>query len=120
MDLASTRRSKSVISLFFFERVCVCAEFFFSRKKYFFEWVEWTGYTIAGGGFYNFYPAAIFVINEISTMLPRFVPYISQEHKNVNLSWLLLMCFLGPSRENVGTKRSSARTYLIGEPRSLV
>ncbi|KAA8903173.1 3-oxo-5-alpha-steroid 4-dehydrogenase-domain-containing protein [Sphaerosporella brunnea] len=38
---------------------------------YFSEWFEWTGYMIAGGGPFNFLPAALFVINELATMLPR-------------------------------------------------
>ncbi|KAF8545034.1 3-oxo-5-alpha-steroid 4-dehydrogenase-domain-containing protein [Trichophaea hybrida] len=38
---------------------------------YFSEWVEWTGFMIAGGGPVNFLPAAMFVVNEIATMGPR-------------------------------------------------
>lgn len=51
-------------------------------EQYFSEWVEWTGYTIAGGGFYNFYPAAMFVVNEIATMLPRFVFCAVEEYEH--------------------------------------
>lgn len=36
---------------------------------YLFEWMEWTGFWIMGG--WNFVPGRTFVINEISTMLPR-------------------------------------------------
>lgn len=46
-------------------------------EQYFSEWIEWTGYTIAGGGFFNFYPATMFVVNEVATMLPRFVFFVS-------------------------------------------
>ncbi|CUS14668.1 unnamed protein product [Tuber aestivum] len=38
---------------------------------YFCEWIEWGGYAIAGGGFVNFLPATLFVVNELATMLPR-------------------------------------------------
>ncbi|KAI1368918.1 3-oxo-5-alpha-steroid 4-dehydrogenase [Xylaria arbuscula] len=38
---------------------------------YFMEWVEWTGYWIAGG--LGFAPARCFLLNEISAMLPRAV-----------------------------------------------
>ncbi|PWW71949.1 hypothetical protein C7212DRAFT_360402 [Tuber magnatum] len=38
---------------------------------YFCEWIEWSGYVIAGGGFVNFLPATLFVVNELATMLPR-------------------------------------------------
>ncbi|KAI5805283.1 hypothetical protein DFH27DRAFT_366024 [Peziza echinospora] len=36
---------------------------------YFCEWIEWTGFAIAAGS--NCTPAILFVVNEISTMLPR-------------------------------------------------
>lgn len=36
---------------------------------YLFEWCEWTGFWIMGGS--NFLPGRTFVINEVSTMLPR-------------------------------------------------
>jgi len=38
---------------------------------YLFEWFEWTGFWVMGGA--NFTPGRTFVINEISTMLPRAV-----------------------------------------------
>ncbi|KAJ1338717.1 3-oxo-5-alpha-steroid 4-dehydrogenase 1 [Microdochium nivale] len=38
---------------------------------YFFEWIEWTGFLIAGG--LGFAPARTFVLNEITSMLPRAV-----------------------------------------------
>jgi 3-oxo-5-alpha-steroid 4-dehydrogenase 1 len=38
---------------------------------YLFEWFEWTGFWVMGG--VNFKPGRTFVINEISTMLPRAV-----------------------------------------------
>lgn len=36
---------------------------------YLFEWFEWTGFWIMGGA--NFTPGRTFVVNEVSTMLPR-------------------------------------------------
>jgi 3-oxo-5-alpha-steroid 4-dehydrogenase 1 len=36
---------------------------------YLFEWLEWTGFWIMGGA--NFTPGRSFVLNEVSTMLPR-------------------------------------------------
>lgn len=36
---------------------------------YLFEWFEWTGFWIMGGA--NFTPGRTFVLNEVSTMLPR-------------------------------------------------
>ncbi|KAI5845414.1 3-oxo-5-alpha-steroid 4-dehydrogenase-domain-containing protein [Tricharina praecox] len=41
------------------------------HPHYFSEWIEWTGFMIAGGGPANFVPAAIFLVNEIATMGPR-------------------------------------------------
>ncbi|KAI0142985.1 3-oxo-5-alpha-steroid 4-dehydrogenase [Xylariaceae sp. FL1272] len=38
---------------------------------YFMEWIEWTGYWIAGG--FGFTPAMCFLLNEVSAMLPRAV-----------------------------------------------
>lgn len=38
---------------------------------YFFEWVEWAGYWIAGG--LGFAPARVFLVNEFFSMLPRAV-----------------------------------------------
>jgi 3-oxo-5-alpha-steroid 4-dehydrogenase 1 len=38
---------------------------------YLFEWFEWTGFWIMGGA--NFTPGRTFVLNEVSTMLPRAV-----------------------------------------------
>lgn len=35
------------------------------------EWIEWSGFCLIGGGPARFLPAALFVINEIATMLPR-------------------------------------------------
>jgi len=39
--------------------------------QYISEWIEWSGYVIAGGGFFNFLPATLFLVNELATMLPR-------------------------------------------------
>ena len=36
---------------------------------YFFEWIEWAGWWMIGG--LHCVPARIFLLNEISTMLPR-------------------------------------------------
>ncbi|KAG0136718.1 3-oxo-5-alpha-steroid 4-dehydrogenase-domain-containing protein [Tuber indicum] len=41
------------------------------NPHYFSEWIEWSGFAIAGGGFANFLPATLFVANELATMLPR-------------------------------------------------
>ncbi|KAL7275976.1 hypothetical protein RUND412_001045 [Rhizina undulata] len=41
------------------------------HPHYFSEWIEWTGFTIAGGGPQNFLPAAMFVGHEIAILLPR-------------------------------------------------
>ncbi|KAI5784668.1 3-oxo-5-alpha-steroid 4-dehydrogenase-domain-containing protein [Geopyxis carbonaria] len=38
---------------------------------YFSEWIEWTGFMIAGGGPIVFLPATLFLVNELATMIPR-------------------------------------------------
>ncbi|PUU84411.1 3-oxo-5-alpha-steroid 4-dehydrogenase-domain-containing protein [Tuber borchii] len=57
------------------------------NPHYISEWIEWSGYVIAGGGIVNFLPATLFVINELATMLPRAIQqkrwYEKKFNKNI-------------------------------------
>ncbi|KAH7039911.1 3-oxo-5-alpha-steroid 4-dehydrogenase-domain-containing protein [Microdochium trichocladiopsis] len=60
---------------------------------YFFEWVEWLGYWVAGG--FAFAPARAFLLNEIFSMLPRAVKggeWYRQKFgaEKVNKKWIII------------------------------